>query len=129
MSIISLQRRLVDAREATGMSQSEVARKLHLNNSIISRIESGDRKLGATELAKLADLYAVSVDYLLGRSNQKNPHQNADSSDTTDLSGFLADTGSAHLTFKGKMLSPEQTMKLRIALTQIFWDELALPQR
>lgn len=129
MSIISLQRRLVDAREATGMSQSEVARKLHLNNSIISRIESGDRKLGATELAKLADLYAVSVDYLLGRSNQKNPHQNTGSSDTTDLSGFLADTGSAHLTFKGKMLSPEQTMKLRIALTQIFWDELALPQR
>lgn len=129
MSIISLQRRLVDAREATGMSQSEVARKLHLNNSIISRIESGDRKLGATELAKLADLYAVSVDYLLGRSNQKNPNQNTGSSDTTDLSGFLADTGSAHLTFKGKMLSPEQTMKLRIALTQIFWDELALPQR
>lgn len=126
MPNISLQKRLIDAREAAGMSQSEVARRIGLANSVISRIESGDRKVAASELADFADLYHVSADYLLGRTNLSDRMPSAQTSTTTDLSLFLQRDTSYQFNFEGVQLTPEQNMKLRIALTQIFWDEIKL---
>ncbi len=108
------------------MSQSEVARRIGLANSVISRIESGDRKVAASELADFADLYHVSADYLLGRTNLSDRMPSVQTSTTTDLSLFLQRDTSYQFNFEGVQLTPEQNMKLRIALTQIFWDEIKL---
>ncbi len=124
-----LQKRLIDARESSGLSQSEVARQLGVDNSVISRIESGDRKVSARELDDFSQLYQVSLAYLVGRSSRRHEplldnKQPVEKQSATDLNLFLEDCHKSTLTFKGTPLSDEQTIRLRIALTQIFWDEL-----
>lgn len=57
--------RLKEAREYVGLSQDEVASALGISRPAVSLIESGNRKVDATELHLLARLYRRSVDYLL----------------------------------------------------------------
>lgn len=59
-------------REDNKLSQAELADNIGINNSVLSRIESGDRQLRDDELIKIADFFNVSVDYLLGRTNVRN---------------------------------------------------------
>lgn len=57
--------RLRQAREYMGLSQDEVAAALGVSRPAVTNIESGTRKLEATELNVLASLYRKSLDYLL----------------------------------------------------------------
>ena len=47
----------------------DVARLLNIGFSSIAKYERGEQQPPADKLAMLADLYGVSVDYLLGRTN------------------------------------------------------------
>ena len=58
-------------RENRNWSQEDLARESGLKRPHISLIETGDRMPGAETLVKLADTFGVSIDYLLGRS--ENP--------------------------------------------------------
>jgi len=53
--------RLREAREYLGLSQEEAAKAVGLTRSAISLIESGQRKIDALELKKLAELYRRPV--------------------------------------------------------------------
>lgn len=55
-------------------SQQKVAMDLSLSQNSISRYESGVRGLDAQMLCRFADYYGVSVDYILGRTD--NPNMN-----------------------------------------------------
>ena len=57
--------RLREAREYVGLSQEEVANALGLSRPAVTNIETGNRKVEALELDKLATLYRQSVTYLL----------------------------------------------------------------
>lgn len=57
--------RLRQAREYVGLSQEEVATALGISRPAVTNIESGSRKVEATELSTLARLYRRSLDYLL----------------------------------------------------------------
>jgi transcriptional regulator with XRE-family HTH domain len=57
-----------EAREAAGLSQGQVARKLDLHRPTISEIEAGRRRISADELQKFAELYDVSVDWIVNGS-------------------------------------------------------------
>lgn len=57
-------RRLREARERSGLSQEQVAGELELQRPAISEIEAGRRHVKAHELAKLADLFHVSMEWL-----------------------------------------------------------------
>jgi len=57
----SLAGRLREAREYLGLSQDEVARTVGLPRPAISLIESGQRKVDALELKKLAEVYQRPV--------------------------------------------------------------------
>lgn len=48
-------------RKQRRITQDELAKVLDLDQSAISRIESGDRKLTIDELAKLARFFGVGV--------------------------------------------------------------------
>lgn len=54
-----------EARKASGLTQTDVARDLGLDRSAVSRIEGGERGLGVAELAALARLLDVTVDEIL----------------------------------------------------------------
>lgn len=52
-------------REEKGFTQEEVARHLQIKRQAVGQIEKGERGVDALELAKLAELFSVSVDFLL----------------------------------------------------------------
>ena len=58
-------------REDHDLRQKEVAAVLNVSQNTYSQYENGVIELTAPNLVKLADLYSVSIDYLLGRT--KNP--------------------------------------------------------
>lgn len=49
-------------REGTGFNQISIARYLDVDQSLISKIEKGERNLSADMLEKLACLFGVSVE-------------------------------------------------------------------
>jgi transcriptional regulator with XRE-family HTH domain len=61
-----LARLLREAREYLELSQDEVAKELGVPRTAISLIESGQRKVDALELQKLARLYQRPVGYFTG---------------------------------------------------------------
>ena len=61
--------RIRQLREEFQLSQLELAKKLDINNSVLSRIESGKRDVEDFLLVKFADFFGVSTDYLLGRTD------------------------------------------------------------
>ncbi|AFI29137.1 MULTISPECIES: helix-turn-helix domain-containing protein [Bacillus] len=55
-------------REKRNLTQKELASRIGLNNSVLSRIESGNRPVNDTEINLFADFFQVTTDYLLGRT-------------------------------------------------------------
>jgi transcriptional regulator with XRE-family HTH domain len=68
---IKLGERLREAREYLQLSQDEVARVLRLPRAAISLIESGQRKVEALELKKLAQIYHRPVSHFTGGDRTK----------------------------------------------------------
>lgn len=56
-------------RNNTGKTLEEVARELNIGTSLLGMYERGERMPPPDKLAMLADYYAVSVDFLLGRAS------------------------------------------------------------
>ena len=64
--------RLKEIRKERGISQLKLAMELNTNQNTISRYETGNREPGINELIRIADYFNVSVDYLLGRTENPN---------------------------------------------------------
>ena len=62
--------RIKQLRKAKGMSQVELANKVHASNQAISAYESGTREPKEPMWQKLADFFSVSVDYLKGTDDK-----------------------------------------------------------
>ena len=58
-------------RKEKGISQLKLAMDLNMTQNTISRYETGEREPGINELIKLADYFDVSIDYLVGRHQNK----------------------------------------------------------
>ncbi len=56
-------------REANDLSQSQLSQKLGVSQRNISYYENGERIPPADILLKLADIFKVSIDYILGNDN------------------------------------------------------------
>ena len=67
-------RRIRDLREDNDMTQKEVSAKLHCSQQVYSNYELGQRDIPTDILIKLSRLYNVSVDYILGITD--NPRIN-----------------------------------------------------
>ncbi|MEQ8378938.1 MAG: helix-turn-helix transcriptional regulator [Parvibaculum sp.] len=61
--------RLRDARKYLGLKQEEVAGYLKIQRTALTDIESGQRKVEAIELAKLAKLYRQPVGFFTGEDD------------------------------------------------------------
>ena len=67
--------RLALAREQAGLTQGQVAELLDLPRPSISEIEAGRRKVVADEIAEFAEVYGVSLDWLLAEESGDDPRQ------------------------------------------------------
>lgn len=63
-------RRMRDLREDHDKTQQDIAEVLGTSQTMYARYEHGANELPLRHLLKLAEYYGVSVDYLLGRSNE-----------------------------------------------------------
>ena len=64
--------RLKRIRKERKISQLRLAMDLNMNQNTISRYENMEREADYETLIKFADYFGVSLDYLLGRTDQKN---------------------------------------------------------
>ena len=62
---------LADLRMRAGLKQADVAKRINVNTSAISKYEQGKNYPEYDTLLRLADLYNVSLDYLFGRTKIK----------------------------------------------------------
>jgi transcriptional regulator with XRE-family HTH domain len=56
--------RLKSAREMSGLSQGQAAKKLGMHRPTISEIEAGRRNVKSDELLQFANLYGVEIQWL-----------------------------------------------------------------
>ena len=66
--------RLKELRKSRGLSQQRLAMELNTTQNTISRYETGEREADYAMLIAIADYFGVSIDYLLGRTD--NPRTN-----------------------------------------------------
>ena len=72
--IVMYRMRIRDLREDRDLSQREVAAHLQIHQTTYSDYELGKLNVPVSVLHQLADFYHVSVDYLLGRTDEKRPY-------------------------------------------------------
>lgn len=63
--------RIRQLRKERHITQIKMAMDLNMSQNTISRYERGEREPGIAELIAIADYFHVSVDYLIGRT--ENP--------------------------------------------------------
>ncbi|MBE6623950.1 MAG: helix-turn-helix transcriptional regulator [Ruminococcaceae bacterium] len=63
--------RLKSLRKEIKMSQTDIGEFLGIMQTVYSRYERGAGTIPVEHLLKLADLYNVSTDYILGRTNKR----------------------------------------------------------
>lgn len=61
-------------REEQGLTQSQLAEQLNIATSSISQYESSDRVPSDDMKIKLAQFFDVSLDFLMGLSDIRNPY-------------------------------------------------------
>lgn len=66
-------RRVNEARERVGLTQQQLAEKLGSSQRAIARWERDSIALRPDQLFVLADVLGVSLDYLIGRSQDRQP--------------------------------------------------------
>lgn len=67
--------RIRDLREDSDKKQIELAKYLNVDQSTYSDYERGVINIPVEQLIRIADLYNVSLDYLVGRDNVPNRKQ------------------------------------------------------
>ena len=70
--------RLFALREENDINKTELAKVLKMSRSMITMYESGERMPSTEVLLKISDYYSVSIDWLLGRTENKQLTANRD---------------------------------------------------
>lgn len=66
--------RLKDLRDDKDWNQTYVAYCLNIGQRTYSHYENGTRSIPIEILSALADLYGTSIDYLIERTDEKEPY-------------------------------------------------------
>ncbi len=66
-----LSKRLKEERKKAGLTQEEIAKYLGITRPAYTQYETDKTVPSLETVGKLADLYKISVDYLMGRLNAK----------------------------------------------------------
>ncbi|MGJ3734828.1 helix-turn-helix domain-containing protein [Lactiplantibacillus plantarum] len=115
--------RIINLRESNNWSQKDLAEKMGLNKVTMNKIEHGNRSISNDELLKLANIFNVSTDYLLG--NNEKDHKSPDwatEADRIDLDKLLQ--SNTPMGYGGMSMAPEDKEKVRNVIEGIYWDRL-----
>lgn len=65
--------RIQDLRIDSDLSQKKIGESLHISQRSYSHYETGSRNIPIEMLIRLADYYDTTIDYLVGRTDNKEP--------------------------------------------------------
>ena len=65
--------RIQDLRIDSDLSQKKIGEILHISQRSYSHYETGSRNIPIEMLIRLADYYETTIDYLVGRTDNKEP--------------------------------------------------------
>ncbi|AUM67396.1 XRE family transcriptional regulator [Brevibacillus laterosporus] len=100
-------------RETRKWSQLLLSEKLGINNSVLSRIEAGKRDVEDYLLNKAADIFDVTSDYLLGRTNDPSPNNAKYNDNDSNIGLAFSDGGETELTEEEELYLKESLMLFR----------------
>lgn len=83
--------RLAQLRKELNLTQEEFAEKIGYTRTAISAWEVGRNEPSNTDTLKIANFFNVSVDYLLGKSDIRNPQNSKDYSDKININLYTKD--------------------------------------
>ena len=83
--------RIASLRRQAGMSQAELAEKLNLSPSTIGMYEQGRREPPLATLVRIAELFNVSLDYLVAGKDSAMPPNIKKTLLSLDISRFSRD--------------------------------------
>lgn len=66
---MTISRTIINLREQKNMSQVELSELMDLNKNVMGRIERGERPLRDNEILRLAKIFNVSTDLILGKQD------------------------------------------------------------
>lgn len=66
--------RIRDLRQDHDLTQAQVAQMLGMSQTGYSKYETGENDIPTAVLIRLAEYYHTSIDYLLGRTKQRQPY-------------------------------------------------------
>lgn len=109
---MALGERLKKARNDKNLTQIEAAKKLGVTNGALSGYERNYRDPDTNMLKQMAELYEVSLDYLLGNKNNNNNEQNLSKKDERDVAKRIDElredlSSGLGLLFNGEPMSEE----------------------
>lgn len=67
--------RLVQLRKELNLTQTDFAKKIGFSRTAISAWEIGRNEPSNEDTIKIADFFGVSVDYIIGNSDIRNPEE------------------------------------------------------
>lgn len=65
---------IASERKRLGMSQTDLAEELHTTRDVIKNFENGTTPIKSNMLESMSDLFGCSMDYLMGRCDDRISH-------------------------------------------------------
>lgn len=116
--------RIREIRQQKGISGPDLASQLDITPQYLYGFEKETRTLSAEMAGRIASIFQVSVDYLLGRT-ELNQDANqypewATPKDKRDFKTMLEEDGD--VMFDGVPISDEDKEKIKRVMEAMFWD-------
>ncbi|MGM0410523.1 MAG: helix-turn-helix domain-containing protein [Bacillota bacterium] len=115
-------------RKENNMTQEDLAKKIGITRGAVGLYERGERKIDYKTINKLADIFGVSSDYLLGRVDNEEPVKTISNaiSDNPELYKFwkeLSQRKDLQLLFKQTKDLSSKDIKTIIRIIKAIEDE------
>ena len=80
--------RLKECRLKLGITKQEAAKRVQISQPAYLRYEAGSRNPSIQTIAKMAEVFSTSTDYLVGKSADPTPCKNLNASQLTRLTDY-----------------------------------------
>lgn len=129
--------RIAELRSRENLTQKDFAKKINMNYSVISRIETGERPIRDDELINIANFFNVTTDYLLGRSHDPRLTKKEERDLQRELDSWIKelDQGTLQMKLDGNEIDEEvkqfiiDSMEDTLTLARIKAKEKFTPNR
>lgn len=106
--------KIASLRDKQGYTQEELADRLGISRAALSHYEKNRREPDFETLAKLADLFKVTIDYLIGRTNHPQSILQSDVKEKVDTINLSEEDILKRFTllYEGKKLDADHVNKI-----------------